>query len=51
MTIWQQVRRLSERGEGAAREAREAAFLATLQQASAQPGGRRYHYDLLAFRM
>lgn len=41
MIFWQQVRRLSERGEGAAREAREAAFLATLQQASPQPGGRR----------
>ncbi|CAH2265538.1 jg10079 [Pararge aegeria aegeria] len=37
-----QVRRLSERGEGAAREAREAAFLATLSQASPQPGGRRH---------
>ncbi|CAB3236821.1 unnamed protein product [Arctia plantaginis] len=37
-----QVRRLSERGEGAAREAREAAFLATLSQAPPQPGGRRH---------
>ncbi|XP_045446817.1 uncharacterized protein LOC123655009 [Melitaea cinxia] len=37
-----QVRRLSERGEGTAREAREAAFLATLSQASPQPGGRRH---------
>ncbi|KAI8424142.1 hypothetical protein MSG28_002738 [Choristoneura fumiferana] len=37
-----QVRRLSERGEGAAREAREAAFLATLCQAQPQPGGRRH---------
>ncbi|CAK1598589.1 unnamed protein product [Parnassius mnemosyne] len=37
-----QVRRLSERGEGAAREAREAAFLATLSQTSPQPGGRRH---------
>ncbi|CAK1545885.1 unnamed protein product [Leptosia nina] len=37
-----QVRRLSERGEGAAKEAREAAFLATLSQAPPQPGGRRH---------
>ncbi|OWR47696.1 uncharacterized protein LOC116766898 [Danaus plexippus] len=37
-----QVRRLSERGEGAAREAREAAFLATLSQAPPQTGGRRH---------
>ncbi|CAG9795128.1 unnamed protein product [Diatraea saccharalis] len=39
-----QVRRLSERGESAAREAREAAFLATLSQAPPknQPGGRRH---------
>ncbi|XP_034829979.1 uncharacterized protein kairos isoform X2 [Maniola hyperantus] len=37
-----QVRRLSERGEGAAHEAREAAFLATLSQVSPQPGGRRH---------
>ncbi|KAJ2952106.1 hypothetical protein O0L34_g4376 [Tuta absoluta] len=37
-----QVRRLSERGEGAAREAREAAFLATLSQVQPQPGGRRH---------
>ncbi|XP_068631349.1 uncharacterized protein [Battus philenor] len=37
-----QVRRLSERGEGAVREAREAAFLATLSQAPPQPGGRRH---------
>ncbi|XP_045494409.1 uncharacterized protein LOC123693380 [Colias croceus] len=38
-----QVRRLSERGEGAAKEAREAAFLATLSQAPpTQPGGRRH---------
>ncbi|XP_053603960.1 uncharacterized protein LOC128671498 isoform X2 [Plodia interpunctella] len=37
-----QVRRLSERGESAAREAREAAFLATLSQVQPQPGGRRH---------
>ncbi|PZC85530.1 hypothetical protein B5X24_HaOG216638 [Helicoverpa armigera] len=37
-----QVRRLSERGEGAAREAREAAFLATLTSTQPQPGGRRH---------
>ncbi|KAJ8733441.1 hypothetical protein PYW08_001739 [Mythimna loreyi] len=37
-----QVRRLSERGESAAREAREAAFLATLQSTQPQPGGRRH---------
>ncbi|XP_026496933.2 uncharacterized protein LOC113401293 [Vanessa tameamea] len=37
-----QVRRLSERGEGVVREAREAAFLATLSQAPPQPGGRRH---------
>ncbi|CAG9136064.1 unnamed protein product [Plutella xylostella] len=37
-----QVRRLSERGEGVAKEAREAAFLATLSQAPPQPGGRRH---------
>ncbi|XP_026737213.1 uncharacterized protein LOC113500567 isoform X1 [Trichoplusia ni] len=37
-----QVRRLSERGESAARDAREAAFLATLSQAPPQPGGRRH---------
>ncbi|XP_026755622.1 uncharacterized protein LOC113515564 [Galleria mellonella] len=37
-----QVRRLSERGESAAREAREAAFLATLSQVTPQPGGRRH---------
>ncbi|GBP09929.1 hypothetical protein EVAR_92466_1 [Eumeta japonica] len=38
-----QVRRLSERGaEAAAREAREAAFLATLSQAPPQAGGRRH---------
>lgn len=39
--LFTKVRRLSERGESAAREAREAAFLATLTSTQPQPGGRR----------